>query len=295
MGPDDIFLVFWMLSGKPGFSLSSFIFISSVQSLWTVQLGCSMPGFHIQHQLPKLSQTHVYKVGDTIQSSHPLSPPSLPSVNISQHPGLFQWVSSSHQVTKVLEFQLQHQFFQWIFRTGFLYQWLVWSPCNPRDSWVFSSATIWKLKFFSTQLQLWNPYMTTGKTIALTIWTFVSKGMSLLSNRLSRFFTNFLPRSKHLLISWMQSPPTVISESKKISLSLFPLFPLLFAMKWWDQMPCSSVFEWMLSFKPAFSLSSFTFIKRFFSSSLLSTISLLSSAYLRSLIFLPAILFPAFT
>ena len=97
-------------------------------------MDCSMPGFLIHHQLPELAQTHVPRVGDAIQSSHPLSSPSLPALNLSQHQGLFQWVSSSHQVAKVLELQLQHQSFQWIFRTDFLYDWLVWSPCNPRDS-----------------------------------------------------------------------------------------------------------------------------------------------------------------
>ena len=156
MCPDAIFLVFWMLSCKPAFSFSSFTFISSVQLLSRVWLcnpmDCSMPGSPVHHQLPKFAQAHVHCVGDAIQPSYPLLPPSLPSVNISQHPGLFQCVSSSHQVAKILEFQLQHQSFQLIFRTGFLYQWLVLSPCNPRESRVFSSAAIWKYQFLSTQL-----------------------------------------------------------------------------------------------------------------------------------------------
>ena len=84
--------------------------------------------------IPELAQTHVRRISDTIQPSHPLSSPSPPTFNLSQHQGLFQWVSSSHQVAKVLEFQLQHQSFQWIFRTDFLYHSLVWSPCSPRDS-----------------------------------------------------------------------------------------------------------------------------------------------------------------
>ena len=126
--------------------------------------------------------------------------------------------------------------------------------------------------------------MTTGKTIALTIWTFVGKVMCLHFNILSRLVTAFLPRSKQLLISWLQSPSAV---PPKQSLSLFLLFPHLFAMKWWDQMPWS-----LLSFKPVFSLFSFTFIKRLFSSSLLSDIRVVSSAYLRLLIFLSVILIP---
>ena len=89
--------------------------------------------------------------------------------------------------------------------------------------------------FFMAQLS--HPYMTTGKTIALTRWTFVGKIMSLLFNILSRLVIAFLPRSKCLLISWLQSSPAVILEPKKYSLSLFPLFPHLFAMKLWDQMP----------------------------------------------------------
>ena len=79
----------------------------------------SMPGFPVHHQLLELAQTHVHQVSDAIQPSHPLSPPS-PAFNLSQHQSLFQWVGSSHQVAKVLELQLQHQSFQWIFRTDFL-------------------------------------------------------------------------------------------------------------------------------------------------------------------------------
>ena len=78
-------------------------------------IDCSMPGFPVHHQLPEFTQTHVHWVGDAIQASHLLLSPSPPTLNFSQHKGLFQWVSSSHQVAKVLEFQFQHQFFQWIF------------------------------------------------------------------------------------------------------------------------------------------------------------------------------------
>ena len=80
----------------------------------------STPGLPVHHQLPELTQTHVHWVGDANQPSHPLSSPSPPALNLSQHQGLFKWVSSSHQVAKVLEFQLQHQFFQWIPRTDLL-------------------------------------------------------------------------------------------------------------------------------------------------------------------------------
>ena len=110
MALDVMILVFWMLSCKPAFSFSSFTFISSVQLLSRVWLcnpmDCSMPGSPVHHQLPKFAQAHVHCVGDAIQPSYPLLPPSRPSVNISQYPGLFQCVSSSHQVAKVLEFSI---------------------------------------------------------------------------------------------------------------------------------------------------------------------------------------------
>ena len=86
----------------------------SGQTLWD-PMDCSKPGFPV-HPLLELAQTHVHWVHDAIQPSHPLSSPSPPAFNLSQHQGLFQWVSSSHQVAKVLEFQFQHQSFQWIFR-----------------------------------------------------------------------------------------------------------------------------------------------------------------------------------
>ena len=95
---------------------------------------CSMPGFFVHHQLPELTQTYVHRVSDATQPSHPLSTPSPPAVNLSQHPGLFQRISSLHQVAKVLEFQLQHQSFQRIFRTDFLQDGLFGPPCSPRDS-----------------------------------------------------------------------------------------------------------------------------------------------------------------
>ena len=92
------------------------------------------PGLHVHHQLPGLAQTHVHRVGDAIQPSHPLSFASPPAFNLPQHQGLFQWVSSSHQVAKGLELQLQRQSFQRIFRVDFLYNWLIWFPCSPRDT-----------------------------------------------------------------------------------------------------------------------------------------------------------------
>ena len=101
-------------------SISSVKFsCSSVPALCDLK-DCSMPGLPVHHQLLEFTQTHVPWVGDTIPLSHPLLSPSPPTFNLSQHQGLFKWVSSSNQVTKVLEFQLQHQSFQWKFRTDFL-------------------------------------------------------------------------------------------------------------------------------------------------------------------------------
>ena len=90
--------------------------LSSVQFSRSVVLNCSMPGLPVHHQLPEFTQTHVHQVGDAIQPSHPLSSPSPPARSPSQHQDRFQWINSSHKVAKVLEFQLQHQSFQWIVR-----------------------------------------------------------------------------------------------------------------------------------------------------------------------------------
>ena len=134
--------------------------------------------------------------------------------------------------------------------------------------------------------------MTTGKTIALTIQTFVSKVMSLLFNTLSRFVIAFPPRIKCLWISWLQSPSAVLLEPKKIkSVTVSIIYPsICYEVKGSDAM---ILVFWMLTFKPKFSLSSFTFIKRLFSSSSLYAKRMVSSPYLRLLIFLPAILISA--
>ena len=141
--------------------------------------------------------------------------------------------------------------------------------------------------FFIVQLSY--PYMTTGKNIALTRWIFVSKVMSLFFN-MSRLVIAFLPRSKHFLISGLQSPSAVILEPTKIkSLTVSIVSPSIgHEVMGLDAM---IFIFWMLSFMSAFSLSSFT-LKRLFSSSSLSAIRVVSSAYLRLLIFLPAILIP---
>ena len=103
------------------FALASVQFSSITQFSLTLcnPMDCRMPGLPVHQQLPEFTQTHVHWVSDARQPSHPLLSPSPPTFNLSQHQGLFKWVSSSHQVAKVLEFQLQHQCFQSIFRIHF--------------------------------------------------------------------------------------------------------------------------------------------------------------------------------
>ena len=151
-----------------------------------------------------------------------------------------------------------------------------------------NASILWCSAFFLVQLS--HLCMITGKTIVLTIWTFVSKVMSLLFNLgFSRFVIVFLPRSKHLLTSWLQSLSAVILESKKIkSVTASTFSPsICYEVMGQDTMILVS---WMLSFKPTFSFSSFTLIKKLFSFSSLSAIRVVLSAYLKLWIFLPAIL-----
>ena len=120
--------------------------LSSVQSLSCVWLcdpmNCSMPGLPVYHQLLEFTQTHVHQVSDAIQPPHPLSSPSPPAPNPSQHQSLFKWVRSSHQLAKVLQFQLQHQSFQRIFRTDFL-GWTGWISLHSKGlSRVYSNPTV---------------------------------------------------------------------------------------------------------------------------------------------------------
>ena len=183
-------------------------------------MNCSMPGLPVHHQLQEFTQTHIHRVSDAIQPSHPLSsplllPPIPPSIRdfsnestlhmrwpknwsfsfsiipSKEHPGLISFRMDCLDLLAVqgtLKSLLQHH--------------------NSKASILRHSA------FFTVQLS--HPYMTTGKTITLTRQTFVGKVMSLLFSMLSRLVITFLPRSKHLLISWLQSPSAVISESKKI-------------------------------------------------------------------------------
>ena len=130
-------------------------FSSVTQSCLTLcdSIDFSTPGFPIHHQLPKLTQTHVHRVSDGIQLSHPLSSPSPSAFDLSQHQGLFQRDSSSYQVAKVLELQLQYQSFQWIFRTDLHLGWTGWISLQSKGlSRVFSNTTVQKHQFFGAQL-----------------------------------------------------------------------------------------------------------------------------------------------
>ena len=140
----------------------------------------STPDLPVHHQLPEFMQMHVYRVGDAIQPSHPLSSTSPPAPNPSQHQGVCQWVNTSPEVAKVLGFQPQHQSFQWTPRTDLLQNGLVGSPCSPRDSQESSPTPQFKSINSLVLSFLHSPTLTSihdhwKKNIALTRWTFVAK------------------------------------------------------------------------------------------------------------------------
>ena len=124
-------LIKWYLKDKYTFSFSS---VAQSCPTLCVPMNCSTPGLPVHYQLPEFIGTHVHRVSDAIQPSHPLSSPSPPAPNSSQHQSLFQWVNSLHKVAKVLEFQLQHHSLQRNPRADLLQNWLVGSPCSLRDS-----------------------------------------------------------------------------------------------------------------------------------------------------------------
>ena len=193
---------------------------------------------------------------------HPLLPPSIfPSIRV------FSNVSSSHQVARVLEFQLQHQLFnEYSGLISFRMDWLDLLAVQGTRKCLLQqhsseASILQRTAFFIVQLS--HPYMTTGKTMALIRWTFVGKIMSLLLNMLSRLVIPFLPRSEHLLISWLPSPSSVILELKKIkSLTVFIVSPSI----------CHEVME------PDTMILVFLML-RLFSSSSLSALKVVSSGY----------------
>ena len=179
----------------------------------------SMPGLPVHHQLPEFTQTHIHRVGNAIQPYHPLSsllllPPIPPSIRVFSNESTLhmRWPKYwSFSFSIILS--KEHPGL-----ISFIMDWLgllaVQGTCKSLLQHHSSKASIlWHSAFFTVQLS--HPYMTTGKTIALTRWTFVGKLMSLLLNMLSRLIITFLPRCKHLLITWLQSPSTVILETQK--------------------------------------------------------------------------------
>ena len=184
-----------------------FKLVQSLQLCTTLcnHMDCSTPGFPVHHQLPELTQTHVHWVGDAIQQSHPLSSPSPPAFNIAQHQGLFQsvlhirwpnyWsfsfsISSSDEYSELTSFRID--WFDLLAVQGTLK-----SLLQHRSS---KASILWHSALSLVQLS--HPYMNNGRIIALIRWTFVIKVMSLLFNMLSRLAIAFLPRSKHLSISF---------------------------------------------------------------------------------------------
>ena len=182
-------------------------------------MNCSTPGLPFHHQLLEFTQTHVHRVGDAIQPSHPLSSPSLPAPSIPPSIRVFSNESTLHMTwPKYWSFSVspsnEHPGLI-SFRMDLLDLLAVQGTLKSLLQHHSSKASIFQHSVFFT-VQLSHPYMTIGKTIALTRQNFVGKVMSLLFNMLSRLFIIFLPRSKHLLISWLQSPPAEILEPPKI-------------------------------------------------------------------------------
>ena len=190
-------------------STVSFFQAQDVQFSSVAQSCLTLRPHELQHtrppcpsSFPRLHSNSIHRVRDDIQPSYSLSTPFLRAPNPSQDQSLFQWVNSSHEVAKVLEFQLQHHSFQRNPRVDLIQNGLVGSPCIQGTfksllQHCSSKASILRCSAFFT-VQPSHPYMTTGKTIALTRRTFVGTAMSLLLNMLSRLVRTFLPRSKCL-------------------------------------------------------------------------------------------------
>ena len=192
---------------------------SSVAKSWPTlwdPVDCSTPGFPVLHYFSKFARTHVHWVSDAIQPSSSSAPSSPPAFNLSQHHEsvlCIRWpkywsfsfsISPSNEYSGLISFRID-----WFDLPAV--QGTLKSLLQHHNS---KASILWCSTFFMVQLS--HAYMTTGKTIALTICIFVSKVMSLLFNMLSKSVIVFLPRSKHLLISWLQSPSAVILEPKKV-------------------------------------------------------------------------------
>ena len=208
---------------------------------------CSTPGFPVHHQLPcllKLDQTHVHWVGDAIQPSHPLLSPSLPALNLSQH--------------QAWSFPMSHfflffcirwaKYWSFSFNISNIQGWFPWgftgliSLHSKGLLGVFSNTTVQKLSALQLSalfiVQLSHSYVTTRKTITLTIQIFAGNVKSLLFNMLSKFVIAFF-QGETVLISWLQSPSAVILEPEKMKYLTVSIVSPSIYMKWWDKMPWS--------------------------------------------------------
>ena len=257
-------------------------------------MDCGIPDFPVHHQLPsslRLMSIKLVMPSNLLILYCPLLllPSLFPSIRLFSNESVFRirwpryWsfsfsISPSNEYSGLISFRID--WFDLLAAQGTLK-----SLLQHHSS---KASILWYSAFFIVQLSY--PYVTTGKTIALTRWTFVGTVMSLLFNMLYRLVIVFLPRSKRLLISWLQSPSAVILEPPKIKSLTVSIVSLSICHEVMGLGSMILVF-WMLNFRPTFSPASFTFIKRLFSS-LLSAIRLVSSVYLRLLIFSPAILIP---
>ena len=256
----------------------------------------SMPGLPIHHQLPESTQTHVHWVGDAFQPSHPLSSSSPPALRVFPTIRVFSNESALHiRWPKYWSFNFnispsnEHPGLI-CFRVDQLDFLAVQGTLKSFLQHHSSKASILQCSAFFI-VQFSHPYMTTGKIITLTRRTFVDKVMSLLLNMLSRLVITFLPRCKSL---YFMAAITICSDfgappQNKVW-HCFHCFPIYFP--WSDGTRCHDLSFLNVSFKPTFSVSSFTFIKRLFSSSSLSVIRVVSSAYFSlqpwfQLVFLP--------
>ena len=224
-------------------------------------MDCNTPGIPYFQTLSEFVQTDVHWVNyaTPISSSSVALFSSCPQSFPAS--GSFKWVGSWHQVARVLELQLQHQFSKCHMST---YDIQGWFPLRLMGlifmlskglSRVFSSTTVRKYQLLAAQTSLWRNYhihtWLLEKNIVLIRWTFVNKVMSLILNMLSKFVIAFLPRGKCLLISWLQSPSAVILEPNKIK----PIIVSIFSPSIWYEVmgPKATILVfWMLSFKPSF-------------------------------------------
>ena len=273
-------------------SLCCYLVAQLCPTLWE-PMDCSTPGFPAFHHLPELAQTHVHWAGDAIQPPHSvwsllLLPSIFPSIRVLSNeldlcirwPKYWRFnrsISPSNEYSGLISFRID--WFDLCAVQGTLKSLLQHHS---------SKASILSLLYGPTLTSIHDYW----KNQNFDSTDLVGKVISLLFNTLSRFVIAFLPRSKHLLISWLQSPSAVILEPKKIKSITVSTVSLSICHEVMGPDAMILVF-WMLNFKSSFSLSSFTFIKRLFSSSLLSAIRVVSPAYLRLLIFLLAILIPA--